>query len=183
MNNKALIYILIFTILSLLVSAVVITKSCCDSNTDSVIITKTDTIIEYKHDTLVYEKPKYVYKTKIDTQIIFINKKDSVYLPIEQKYYSEKEKYDIWVSGYEPNLDSVKIYPKTIRESVIIETKETIEKTNVYVTLGFNAFSGGFIPEVGVSITTKKKWLIGAKIGYYDKNLVYGATVGLKLNK
>ena len=180
--NKAVILIIIFFITILCTG--VITRCVCETPLSTqTVITNTDTIVEYKYDTLVYEKPKYVYKTKIDTQIIFINEKDSLYLPIEQKYYSEKEKYDIWVSGYEPNLDSVKIYPKTIKESVIIETKQTIERTNIYATLGFNAFSGGFIPEVGICVATKKKWLIGAKIGYYDKNLVYGATIGLKLNK
>lgn len=178
--NKAVILIIIFFITIL--CTVVVTR--CVSETPlspQTVITNTDTIVEYKYDTIVYEKPKYVYKTKIDTQIIFINKKDSVYLPIEQKWYSEKDKYDIWVSGYEPKVDSVKIYPKTIWESV--KVTEKIEKTNVYATLGFNAFSGGFIPEVGISIATKKKLLIGAKIGYYDKNLVYGATIGWKLNK
>ena len=99
----------------------------------------------------------------------------------EQKHYSEPNLYDIWISGYEPNMDSVKIYPKTIRESV--KVTETIEKTNVYATLGFMTYSGAFIPEVGISIATKGKWLIGAKIGYYDKDLVYGATLGYKLGK
>ena len=178
--NKAVILIIIFFITIL--CTVVVTRCVIETPlSPQTVITNTDTIVEYKYDTIVYEKPKYVYKTKIDTQIIFINKKDSVYLPIEQKWYSEKDKYDIWVSGYEPNLDSVKIYPKTIKESV--KTTETKEKTNVYATLGFMTYSGAFIPEIGISITTKGKWLIGAKIGYYDKNLVYGATLGYKLGK
>lgn len=177
MINKYLFFIIVVLIL------IVIGLTYCTftkgNDTSFTTITEYDTIIKW--DTLLIEKPKFVTKTKIDTQYIVIIEKDSIYLQGEQKHYSEPNLYDIWISGYEPNMDSVKIYPKTIRESV--KVTETIEKTNVYATLGFMTYSGAFIPEVGISIATKGKWLIGAKIGYYDKNLVYGATLGYKLGK
>ena len=175
--NKYLVIIIVFLVFAVLgLSYCAVTK---DNNTTFTTITEYDTIIKW--DTLLIEKPKFATKTKIDTQYVVIVEKDSIYLQGEQKHYSEPNLYDIWISGYEPNLDSVKIYPKTIKESV--KTTETKEKTKVYATLGFMAYSGAFIPEAGISIATKGKWLVGAKISYYNNNLVYGATVGYKIGK
>lgn len=180
MNKESFLYCLII-ILVVVVATMLLTKK--SANVESVVVTNTDTIIEYRYDTIEVEKPRYVYKSIIDTLYVTTNVGDSIPLVKEQKYYKEKEKYDIWVSGYNANLDSVKIYPQIITKNVILETEKTINKTNIYATLGFNAFNGGFIPNVGIYVSTKKKLLIGAEIGYYDKNLVYGLTAGIKLNK
>ena len=175
--NKYLVIIIVFLVF------VILGLSYCSfskqGNSTTTTITIHDTIIKW--DTLLIKEPKLVTKTKIDTQYIVLVEKDTILLQGEQKHYSEPNLYDIWVSGYNPNLDSVKIYPKTIWESV--KVTETKEKTKAYATLGFMAYSSVFIPEVGISIATKGKWLIGAKIGYYDKNLVYGATLGYRLGK
>ena len=64
----------------------------------------------------------------------------SVEVPITSKHYGSKD-YDAWVSGYEPSLDSIKVY----REKEIIT--ETITKTN----------------------TKRKPWGLGFTVGYgYD---------------
>lgn len=36
-----------------------------------------------------------------------------VAIPIEQAYY-HREEYDAWVSGFQPKLDSIIVYPKTV---------------------------------------------------------------------
>jgi len=64
----------------------------------------------------------------------------AVEVPITSKHYGSKD-YDAWVSGYEPSLDSIKVY----REKEIIT--ETVTKTN----------------------TKRKPWGLGFTVGYgYD---------------
>lgn len=114
-------------------------------------------------DTIPYYKPvpkdsmvlKYVTKTIIKTRTDY---KDSIIydsievdIPISQKYY-ESEDYKAWVSGYEPSLDSIKVYQKTI------EIKETIMKTpsrwniGVFGGYGYGFSSKRFEPVIGVGI-------------------------------
>lgn len=75
-------------------------------------------------DTLRVHTPVYrdVIKIRRDTIKVSRNdtivRGDTVYLPKVQKYY-EEEDYRAWVSGYEPNLDSLYVYPKTITKTAI----------------------------------------------------------------
>lgn len=114
-------------------------------------------------DTIPYYKPvpkdsmvlRYVTKTVTRTHT---NYKDSIIydsidvdIPISQKYY-ESEDYKAWVSGYEPSLDSIKVYQKTI------EIKETIMKTSsrwnigVFGGYGYGFSSKRFEPVIGIGI-------------------------------
>lgn len=116
-------------------------------------------------DTIPYLKPvpkdsmvvRYVYKKLPlkdaikDTANINTDSVD-VDIPISQKYY-ESEDYKAWVSGYEPNLDSIKVYQKTI------EIKETIKETPSHWNIGvFGGYGYGFKshymePVIGVGIS------------------------------
>ena len=51
--------------------------------------------------------------------------KDSVevVIPITQKHY-EDSTFSAWVSGYEPNLDSIKVYQRKEIQTITITTKE-----------------------------------------------------------
>lgn len=139
--------------------------------TDTVLIVDTDTVIVYE--------PKYFTQRVIDTLHIT----DTLYLPITQKHYSERGLYDVWVSGYEAKMDSIKTYNKTEYKYVEKEvTREVVvNRHELYLNGGLNAFSGTFVPKVGVSFITPKKTHYSVNVGLYKGELTYEIGVGLKL--
>ena len=58
-------------------------------------------------------------------------------VPIIQKRYDDSL-YTAWVSGYEPNLDSIRLYQPTIVETVT----KTIVKPSPLITFGVQAGAG-----------------------------------------
>lgn len=144
-----------------------VTKTICKIDT----ITKTDTITRYE--------PKYITKRVVDTLYIT----DTLFLPITQKHYSERDKYDVWVSGYEAEMDSIRTYNKTEYKYVEKEvTREiVVNKYELYLNGGLNAFLGTFIPKVGVSLITPKKAHYNVNLGLYNGEMTYEIGVGFKL--
>lgn len=79
-----------------------------------------DTITDYQPAPVDSAKVRYVTRflpvSKRDTvsQVELITLHDSVMVevPITSKHYGSKD-YDAWVSGYEPSLDSIKVYKET----------------------------------------------------------------------
>ena len=102
---------------------------------------KVDTLFVY--DTIFIEKPVIKKVETIDTLLLPVPTTDTlmlhdtvlIHLPIEQRQYSDP-RYTAWVSGYRPQLDSIRIYQQ--REF----TKEV--KT----------------------VTKPKRWGIGLQAGY-----------------
>ena len=72
-------------------------------------ITIVDTVRSIQTDTITRYEPRYITKRVVDT--LYIN--DTIFLPITQKHYAERDKYDVWVSGYEAKMDSIRTYNKT----------------------------------------------------------------------
>lgn len=101
--------------------------------TDTVVKTKTDTLWK---DTLITETkfiPKYIVKTKTDT--LFSKDGDTIQLATESKRFdkrliSDKDTADlqIYTSGIETSLDSLKMRLKTHRE-VVTNTVEVTKYT------------------------------------------------------
>lgn len=98
---------------------------------DTITVEKHDTIV----DTVLIEKPqavdsavigKIVTKTVIQVQHDTVTKDSliEVELPLETKTYKDDSTYEAQISGYAPKLDYIKVYPRTINN--------TIEKT-IYV--------------------------------------------------
>ena len=141
------------------------------TNVDTVRVCTTDTIIRYE--------PKYITKRVVDTLHIT----DTLLLPITQKHYAERDKYDVWVSGYEAKMDSIRTYNKTEYKYVEKEvTREVVvNKYEFYLNGGLNAFSGSFIPKVGVSLITPKKTHYNVNLGLYKGEMTYEIGVGFKL--
>lgn len=54
---------------------------------------------------------------------------DTIELPKVQRVYSDDSTYTAWVSGYEPRLDSINVYRKTIKETVTITTPTKKKRT------------------------------------------------------
>ena len=73
-----------------------------------------------------------------------------VRLPIESKHYTA-ESYDAWVSGYEPQLDSIKVYNR----EVIVKVKKS--RWSVGVQGGVGLTPKGVQPYIGVGIGYRLK--------------------------
>lgn len=101
--------------------------------------TKTDTVTV--RETVTVTTPRYVSVTKVDTMLVHaidtVVIHDTLYfaIPREQLHYSG-DSYEAWISGFRPELDSLRIFP---------ETK--------YVTRT-------------ISAPSRKRWSIGIQAGY-----------------
>ena len=67
---------------------------------------------------------------------------DTIELPKVQRVYSDDSTYRAWVSGYEPRLDSINVYRKTIKETVTItiptKKKRTfLQRFNIGIQAGY----------------------------------------------
>lgn len=143
---------------------------------DTIIIEKTDTI----KDTC------FIVKTEKVTDTIFIetDKGDNVMLPITQKHYSDNKNYGLWISGYNACLDSIILYNKEQRKVVTntITNNVHVKRNELYFFGGFNAHRDGLAPKLGISLKTKKEWLITTEIGLNKYNAFYGVSIGKKIN-
>jgi hypothetical protein len=138
-----------------------------------------DTVVVY--DTVPHYYPKPVEVEKVRTEYRFLTRvqpvgktdtllqHDSVLVevPITSKHYGCKD-YDAWVSGYEPSLDSIKVYQKT---EVVTITKIIKNQKHFFLDVGAGC---EYIPdtktavpftELGLSFK-KGKFGIGAYGGY-----------------
>ena len=76
-------------------------------------VTRDSVIIRYKR----VEVPVVVRDTILDT--VFVE------LPITSKYY-KSSRYEAWVSGYEPSLDSISIFSETKYIKDMVKTRKTL---------------------------------------------------------
>ena len=119
---------------------------------------RVDGVSDSKVDTLSFINTIVIRDTLVDTLVVYKDRivKDTVmihdtvtgidvYLPIVQQHYSEKGRYDLWISGVEPlNLDRIDIYKeveyKTITNTVT-KTQYVYPKNNeLYLGGGFYSF-------------------------------------------
>lgn len=91
-----------------------------------------------------------------------------VEIPITSKHYKSKD-YDAWVSGYEPSLDSIKVYKET---QYITETITRTVKENKHFFVGvaggteYNPDKQTFAPLAELRMTFKKnRWGVGVAGG------------------
>lgn len=100
-----------------------------------------------------------IHKVTHDTIKIVMNdtivRRDTIYLEREQRVY-EDEEYKAFVSGFQPRLDSIYVYPKTIYETKVSTRKEWRRFTygmqvGMGVVMPFNS-SPSFGGYVGVGI-------------------------------
>ena len=114
-----------------------------------------------KRDTLRLNSPilREIHKVTHDTIKIVMNdtivRRDTIYLEREQRVY-EDEEYKAFVSGFQPRLDSIYVYPKTIYETKVSTRKEWRLFTygvqaGVGVVMPFNS-SPSFGGYVGIGI-------------------------------
>ena len=148
--------------------------------------TKTDTVTEYKiiRDTAFVERPK-VYKEIIrDTiQLNSLLDNGSKHLVVSQKEYRDSD-YVAWVSGIEPQLDSIMVFKNTeyVFKTSTIKTVKTIEdKTGKWYTgAGIYMIENDFIPKLNIAYQ-KKNVIAGASVGIYNKKTVFGLDINIKI--
>lgn len=177
MKSNCLSYILVAVLAVIIFHA--FTKRTPTQNEVIKEITIVDTVRYTQTDTITLYEPKYITKRVVDTLYIT----DTIFLPIVQKHYSERGMYDVWISGYEAKMDSIRTYNKTEYKYIEKEvTREVIKnKHELYLNGGLNAFSGVFIPKVGVSLITPKKTHYNVNLGLYNGEMTYEIGIGFKL--
>ena len=151
-------------------------------------VAKTDTIsvTEYKTivDTIFVDKPKYYKEVVRDTVQLnnFVRNEDK-YLVVTQKEYRDSN-YVAWVSGVEPQLDSIMVFNNTeyVFKTSTIETVKTIEdKTGKwFMGTGLYRLDNALVPKLNV-VYQKKRIMVGASVGLYNNQPIYGVDINFKV--
>lgn len=178
--NKVLHFVYIIVIIALLVTLFFSSKRQIKVVENRV----TDTILKIRVDTLTEYVPKYVTKKTTDTIYLPSNDKSEVALEIEQFHFSKEGAYDAWISGYQPQLDSIKTYPRVEYRTITNNITKEIYKSTIdfYPYIGFRRLDDKVGQVIGLTIKIPKKWMYSAEIGVMDNKMMYGVTVGYKLN-
>lgn len=97
----------------------------------------------------------------------------AVEVPITSKHYSSKD-YDAWVSGFEPSLDSIKVYKETqyITETITRMKPPNKWELDVVGGIDYNFKDNRYTPHVGGELMYKPNRLqvgIRGGIEYNDK--------------
>lgn len=111
-------------------------------HTDTMPIVKTEKVLKY-----VFVGGDTIYGS--DTIIV----RDSIPVPITQKEYQDSV-YHAWVSGYLPNLDSIKVNQKTVVNTLTV-TNTLYRRWNVGITggYGYGFVSKKLEPFIGVGVS------------------------------
>ena len=121
-----------------------------------VLVGKNDTLI--LHDTIRDSIPYPVYETVIQTvpEIfpVYITLegdtvREPIFVPIRitQKEYLTDD-YHAWVSGYNPSLDSIDVFPKTM----YITKRQLIRRWGIGITAGYGIGRNGQSPYIGIGV-------------------------------
>ena len=148
--------------------------------------TKTDTVTEYKiiRDTAFVERPKLCKEIIRDTVWLdSLLDNDYNHLIVSQKEYRDSD-YVAWVSGIEPQLDSIMVFKNTeyVFKTSTIETVKTIEdKTGKWFTgAGLYRLDNTLVPKLNV-VYQKKRIMVGASVGLYNNQPIYGVDINYKI--
>jgi len=126
-----------------------------ENNAIETIITQIDTLT--LTDTIKVVEPKYIAVRTVDTIRVPVpipGKTDTLWaeLPREQKVYQDST-YLAYVSGYQPQLDSIDVYRKTTTITVNNIVKEyTNPRFSVGVQAGYGVTKAGLSPYIGVGV-------------------------------
>lgn len=138
---------------------------CKEQREEAQTITHIDTTRVVVYDTVTYRQPiavdsvvlRYetikVRKVVSDTIRVMESAEDSVSveIPITQKHYADST-YSAWVSGYDPCLDSIKVYPRTEVVTITNTIKDKPKRWGIGIQGGIGCGKGGFTPYVGIGV-------------------------------
>ena len=191
-NKKRLLYCLVAGIV--LGNIVFWTDRCSKGE---VIKVERDTVVVF--DTICHHYPKPVDSAVVRyvTKVLPVTKYDTVHhvigvdnmihdtvaveIPITSKHYGAPE-YDAWVSGYEPSLDSIKVYQKEvlITERVTISKPPNKWELDAMAGIDYNVTSQSYRPYAGGELLYKPNRLqVGIRGGIIknDKAEPYAGAV------
>lgn len=145
----------------------------------------TDTIVHERYDTIIVHNPIFIERELIDTIYVKTDSVGNAIIPISSYRFFEQDKYDITATGFNVALDKVSVFPKT-KHSIItntIEKEVLVYKWDIYGGIGISYIGKDFSPNIGVMVKSPQKWMIGAKVGIYDKRPTYEVLIQYKLTK
>ena len=139
--------------------------------------TKTDTVTEYKiiRDTAFVERPKLCKEIIRDTVWLdSLLDNDYNHLIVSQKEYRDSN-YVAWVSGVEPQLDSIMVFNNTkyVFKTYTNEKVKTIEdKTGKWFAgAGLYRLDNTFVPKLNI-VSQKNRLMLGASVGWYNNQTI-----------
>ena len=131
------------------------------------VVTRTDTLTV--RDTIMEICPVYVENTRTDTMLVAVTDtvmvSDTVYMVLdrEQRWY-HGDRYDAWVSGYRPQLDSIWVYPET---RYVTRTVRPVERRNGIALESSASWCGAMSLTVSAEYEHSWRWCyVGAGVGY-----------------
>lgn len=87
---------------------------------------------------------------------------DTIELPKMQRVYTDDSTYKAWVSGYDPRLDSINVFRKTIKETVTIQLPAEKKKRTFW-----QRFNIGIQAGYGIGLDDKKAHpYLGGGVGF-----------------
>lgn len=157
-----------------------------DAQPQCIYETKTDIVTKYKiiRDTTFVEKPKLCKEIIRDTVWLdSLLDNDCNHLIVSQKEYRDSN-YVAWVSGIEPQLDSIMVFNNTeyVFKTATIETVKTIEdKTGKwFMGTGLYRLDNTLVPKINI-VYQKKRIMVGASVGLYNNQPIYGVDINFKV--
>ena len=148
--------------------------------------TKKDTVTEYKivRDTTFVERPRLRKEIIRDTVLLdSLLDNDCNHIIVSQKEYRDSN-YVAWVSGIEPQLDSIMVFKNTeyVFKNATIETIKKIEdrKGKLFSGAGLYRLGKTFVPKVNIAYQ-KKSIMVGASVGLYNNQPIYGIDFNFKV--
>lgn len=104
-----------------------------------------DTVIVTHTDTIVQEKPVYYAKKVVDTVFVpvtdTLRERDTLWLALEREQKAYRDSlYEAWVSGYDPALDSIRIYAP-VQVVTVTERIPVVRRTHwgIGISAGYGA--------------------------------------------
>lgn len=142
-----------------------------------------DTVIVVKQDTIREEITRFVSEKVQDTIYLDTTSKNCYKLPIKQRMYADDD-YKIWISGYEPILDSVVLFPKTEYRYITndVTRYKELKKWSIYLDGGVLFHDRNVCsPFVGLRFNTPRRFSFGVGVAYIDHNVGIGLNLGIKI--
>ena len=170
----------IISVVVVLLVGMVIGWLCRPSVTNTIVDIQRDSIVV--HDTIRIKEPIYITSVVKDSMLVVVKdtlvRNNTVYvrLPFEKRIYKRDEFY-AEVTGYEPRLTYIEVYPKT----VYVKEKETVTTCNrLRLGLDVNYYSTAYIPiYLEYERMLHKNIGISARFFYDIPTRLYGVGVGV----
>jgi hypothetical protein len=120
-------------------------------------VAKDSAVVRYVTKVLPVVKYDTVFRENSATEhFADTSKMIAVQVPITSKHYNTPE-YDAWVSGYEPSLDSIKVYQRTeyITERVTISKPPNKWELDAMAGIDYNVTTQRYAPHIGGELMYK----------------------------